>query len=92
MFNSHGDFNKGRKKMKFIELISMKGTSFSIPSDNIKEVCAVDNHSTISTHDNNCYDCQFSYEHVMNLINYALLSDAEKVMLEVNARRYDYLL
>lgn len=70
--------------MRFIQLVSMKGTHFALPVDNIREVRAADNHSTISTYDNNCYDCQFSCEHVVGLINEALRTDMNEVMTNVN--------
>lgn len=73
--------------MRFIQLMSMKGTHFAIPVDNIKEVCAVDSHSTISTYDNNCYDCQFSCATVVNLINDILSNEINEVM--ANANRHD---
>jgi hypothetical protein len=68
----------------------MKGTHFAIPVDNITEVCAVDNHSTISTYDNNYYDCQFSFAHVVNLINDMLSSEINEVM--TNANRHAWML
>lgn len=70
--------------MRFIKLISMKGTCFAVPIDNIREVCAAGDCSTISTYDNNCYDCQFSCEKVVDLINNTLSYEMREVMTKAN--------
>lgn len=59
--------------MRLVELKSIKGSIFAIMPDNIKEVCSIENYSTISTYDGNCYDCKFSFEHTVTLINNALM-------------------
>ena len=71
--------------MRLVELKNMKDSIFAIPPDNIREVCPVDTHTIISTYDGNFYDCLYSFEHVVNLINNAF-DEGMKYVTTINKR------